>query len=77
MNRDRTDPDTLEFRNLRALRDWRYKMRTGFKARDPLTLRERIDAQYELACKRLDVLAWMKARRIKNSAPLRPLRLVR
>lgn len=74
---DRTDPDTLEFRNLRALRDWRHKMRSGFKAPDPLTPRERIAARYTLAVKRLDALIFMKRNRIKATAPIRPLRLVR
>ncbi len=58
--RNRTDPDTPEHRNLRALRDWRYKMRTGFRAVDPLQPAERAWCESYYRLQRARVRRWMR-----------------
>jgi hypothetical protein len=58
--RDRTDPDTLEHRNARGLREWHEKRFYGFVAVDPLSNADRVRAQYSLAVKRLEICRWLR-----------------
>lgn len=62
--RDPTDPDTMSERNRRAELEWRWKRRSGFMALDPLTLRERADASYVYAVKRLEICRWLRRERL-------------